>query len=148
MSDEEMEWARDVAKFFKGLYEDDVISKAQVSIDGMPPTTVVPMPNTAHPAYADRAINPEMNPNTIRIREFKPLNFDSFKLTPEPMELDHIDHILVRKKCWGPAPFVGDPLWQIGGYQWPVWMDELGRHISGDAELIIAERPVPLHRIL
>lgn len=143
--DDDMEWARDVAKFFKGLYEDDVINKAQVSIDDMSATTNVPMPNTAHPAYADYRINPSKDATTIRIRTAKRLSFDFFTATePKDMESSFVDHTLARKTCWGPAPFVGDPLWEHGGYEWYVWVDGAGRHIASDSKLIIAQRTVPL----
>lgn len=149
MSDEEMEWAKDVANLFRGLYEDEVICNAQVSIDGMSASTNVPMPNTAHPAYAHIGIDPDKAGYTIRIKEAKKLSLDFFteRTEPQDMESTFVDHYLARKTCWGPAPFVGDPLWEHGGYEWYVWMDELGRHISGDSKLIIAQRTVPLHRL-
>jgi hypothetical protein len=45
---------------------------------------------------------------------------------------------LERRKCQGPAPYVGRPF----AYRWDVLVDDLGRWIAGDLEIhYIPQRP-------
>jgi hypothetical protein len=147
--DPELEWAKSVARLFRGLYEDDVFNNAVVSIEGLPASTNVPMPNTAHPAIAGSAdFVRDFNRNEIALPKIR----RAYTIEPDEMyptsTLAENKILLIRRKACGLAPFVGDPIWEMGGYFWDVWVDELGRHISGDAKLKIVQRTVPLHRIL
>jgi hypothetical protein len=60
---------------------------------------------------------------------------------PTPGTLRQGDYtLLYRRKCVGPAPFVGDPRTTEAFYAWPVWTDDSGMHwISGDAELLLVD---------
>jgi hypothetical protein len=145
----DMEWAKAVARLFRGLYEDDMIRQAEASIEEVTASANVPMPNTTHPAYAGIRINPGQA-SSIRLRQPRTPKITSYteKTAPDATDLLSANHVLVRKRCWGPAPFVGDPIWEMGGYTWCVWVDELGRHIAGDAELRIDQRSVPIRDIM
>ena len=145
MSDEDpdVEWAKSVARFFRGLYEDEVIKNAAAALEDMPESFAVPMPNTHHPAYADLRIDFEQVGQTLRVRIPGKINIRALndEMYPKATEaFPWTDHRLVRKEFVGPAPFVGDPLWEIGSYRWFVWTDEVGRHIAGDATLHIDQR--------
>jgi len=99
----------------------------------------VKMPNTAHADLAG-----------IRVEGSCPVVFlptpgmvAAYRSDPEIVVTAPIDRIVLeRRKCAGPAPFVGDPIWEQAVYTWPVWVD--GDYwIAGDAELVIAPRVVP-----
>jgi hypothetical protein len=107
----------------------------------------VPMPMTCHPHYGNQA---------DAIRSAIPrLSHLSVVAPGVPLLADYSDGdkpvmgaafptvTLDVKKCVGPAPFVGDPIWQDGRYEWKAAVDPLGRHVAGEAHLEIMERPVP-----
>ena len=102
-----------------------------------------PMPLEWHPAYADKTylvdwlnevgtyakmwdielvIAPRSNPAsyTTETGPSAALSAPSFKT-----------RVLHRQKCWGPAPYVGDPF----VYIWFAAVDELGRGIAGESHI-------------
>lgn len=108
----------------------------------------VPMPDTCHPHYADKADGIRsmlVGRRPIVVAEVASVSAFVSDGTQKPVSDAVIrQRIMDIKKCYGPAPFVGDPLWQQGGYFWWVAVDDLGRHVSGPAELRIDWRPAPL----
>lgn len=51
----------------------------------------------------------------------------------EPMTT--ADLVLTRERCAGPAPYVGQPF----VYVWPVGVDNLGRCIAGEAQIVYTD---------
>lgn len=106
----------------------------------------VPTPDTCHPVYEPQAsvIRPFLDVRSaIQVAlPRRPERLTWAGGTPKPTAEMRVDvKTLVVKKCWGPAPFVGDPLWQEGGYFWKVAIDDLGRHVSGSSRLEIIASP-------
>jgi hypothetical protein len=44
--------------------------------------------------------------------------------------------ILTRKRCSGPAPFVGNARMNHAAYFWDIWVDDYGRAIAGESRLL------------
>lgn len=129
-------------ELMKGLYEDDVIEHCEAGLAETPDHMLVPMPNTAHPALSQftRFIQEQVlagkagyHINVMKFR--KQLHMvEPREMDPETM-LPTTNILLTRKKFWGPAPFIGDPLIERAAYFWNAWIDDLGRWIAMDAEL-------------
>lgn len=103
----------------------------------------VPMPMTAHPHYESQAdgIRSMLTSERYAIRVFEPRHLTaSYAAAPAPLDAAPTDRILSVKRAAGPAPFVGDPLWQQGFYDWYAAVDDLGRHVAGGATLTITHR--------
>ena len=112
--------------------------------------STVPMPNTATAEYAEMAggirrhlarrvgqlVDVFMPPSDPLVAT--PLGFDEQK---EVAGMSMPRRTLTVQECAGPAPFVGDPLWQMGRYVWRVALDGQGGHVAGDAWLEVVERP-------
>ena len=102
----------------------------------------VPHPMSAHPHYESQAdgIRSLMadRRTSIRVPELQPM---AAAFTDGAKDLLSVDRtkrrLLDIKECAGPAPFVGDPLWESGYYYWYAAVDDLGRHVAGDATLDI-----------
>lgn len=112
-----------------------------MSIDGF-----VPEPMSAHPHYARQAdgirglITPVRRPVVVA----EPPRLSAFDFNgdaPPLVEAAFNKRVLDVKMCAGPAPFIGDPLWEMGRYVWLVAVDDLGRHVAGEATMEIARRP-------
>jgi hypothetical protein len=132
-NDHDAEWVRSIASRLRGLHEDQVISRAEASIESADPHLAVPGPNTAHPAIAGAAdCVRSFNRHTVAL----PLMRRAGMVEPDeqfPAATFSDNKILVtRRKAFGPAPYVGEPFL----YVWPVWMDDFGRHIAGDTERV------------
>jgi hypothetical protein len=94
------------------------------------------MPGDCHPAYADKPfIRDWLNgPNKPRDYILVPIlrsAFASYDVPTEPIALSPRTMMLMRKRCAGPAPYVGDPFC----YEWEVAVDDLGRVVAGDARI-------------
>jgi hypothetical protein len=104
----------------------------------------VPMPETAHPFYESQApgIRRLLESSRYAIEVFTPrrVSVSFTATTPIAADLDMPRKTLTIKKCAGPAPFIGDPVWEQGWYVWRVAMDDLGRHVAGEARLDISWR--------
>lgn len=126
---------RAAVNLLRGIYEDRVIADAENYLSAMPDATPVPMPNTAHPAYASNAeavrqIGSDGRGHVAVPRLFRDA-FTDMDMTPtdvEPMR----SVLLSRHTAYGLAPYVGD---RPAVYVWPIWQDDAGRHVAGDAEL-------------
>ena len=125
-------------------YEEKALSDASESLDRTV-VTDVPAPGTAHPALARHAEAVRRSPAHLGYVRIPVIRAISAAFTgPDEMiptsEVASSALTLTRGKCAGPAPFVGDPRREQAFYAWPVWTDEYGRHIAGEAELQIAPR--------
>lgn len=113
---------------------------AAVEVLGQTDSSDIPAPNTEHPGLIDQArfIREKNKPHVVimqtpRITAIGPA-YDNEYIKPEtyvPIK----KHILARTWCTGPAPFVGDPIWEDARYFWPMWKDDLGRFVTGDSAL-------------
>lgn len=108
-------------------------------------TTAVPPPGVWHPAYGDYdelrewldGRGPYEGRDTIKVSRstrtavlmVKPDEMYSQDPPPEPF-------LLTRRRCWGPAPYVGDPF----HYQWWSAADQLGRAIAGPSQIVYQQR--------
>lgn len=122
-------------------HDERTIEAAETSLADIT-SLLVPMPNTAHPSlapYAD-AVRSIANP-LVRLPKVRMSGFADMSDEPYPTAILPETTNLTRKKCAALAPFVGDPRWQQGHYVWAVWVDDAGRHVAADAELVIHPAP-------
>ena len=109
----------------------------------------VPMPMTCHPVFEGQAeaIRSGIDSGRYALEWIAPRRIDAhYSSWDDDKAVTNVDLPIVRldiKKCVGPAPFVGDPIWQDGWYTWRVAIDPSGRHVAADATLSISERVTP-----
>lgn len=104
--------------------------------------STVPAPLEWHPAYRDRTWlidwlerrGEYADRQHMRILFTRPLRVCDLELT-EPEELEATVMVLTRRRCFGLAPWVGDPF----HYEWWVGEDNVGRCIAGDARIVYDE---------
>lgn len=112
---------------------------------------LVPMPDTHHPYYSDdeaAAIRSAIvnGLHTIQWLDTQSMPDAAFADPAPPLTSTLPVTTLTVKKCAGPAPFVGDPYLNDARYYWRVAVDDLGRHVAGEAELTWRYAPPPLPR--
>jgi hypothetical protein len=138
MSDDfNSEEVRAIAKFLRGMYQDKVIAELETQVQELTHIPTVPDPNDCHPALSHAAnFVREYDQNVVQIMA---LNNKHVRCSAEHINpSDFVPTkklVLTRKRCMGPAPFVGSPR-NTAMYEWSVWVDDYGRYISGDAHLI------------
>lgn len=119
-------------------HADRTIESAEASLSSIV-ATVVPMPDTAHPAleqYAEVVRSAKIDPIRISVpRAIAASRVDPGELYPTA-EIGLSFLTLTYRKCAGPAPFVGDPQWRTAVYIWRVWTDDYGRHVGGSAQMV------------
>lgn len=106
----------------------------------------VPMPMTCHPFYAAMAESIRQHLHLGNVRVMLPQSVEALMTSSREKPVSDMsvrDAVLTVKKVAGPAPFVGDPIWQDGWYHWKAAVDDMGRHVAGEATLDIVERPMP-----
>lgn len=135
--DSEEEWARSVARLFRGLYEDGVIADAEAALSHAD-AAGLPMPETAHPAYtsnasAVRALMAADRPYIAVPRTYRAAYVMAEEVGPPTEPIRAV--VLTVRKAAGPAPFVGDPRVTRAMYVWRVAVDDAGRHVAGPATL-------------
>lgn len=120
----------------RGIYEDRVISDMEEIIRKTLIDNIAAMPNTCHPSltHAMDYVR-ELNKDHVFVAMVKPLRNLKEEVYPEMAEAFH-KVLLTRKTCVGLAPFVGDPRMNEARYVWSVWVDDYGRHVAGEAELV------------
>lgn len=109
----------------------------------------IPEPDTSHPYYADKAegIRAYLHLPSLRVAETRMPGAASFTVADKPIFRAATNiRTLTVQRCAGPAPFVGDPIWEDGWYVWAVAADDLGRHVAGPATLEISRRATPRGR--
>jgi hypothetical protein len=95
-----------------------------------------PPPGECHPAYQDKLwvrdwLNGAAFPRQTRM-QIPVMPRLSLDLTGgSANEPDLPVHTLIKEKAAGMAPYVGDPFM----YVWYIATDELGRSVSGDAQI-------------
>lgn len=136
--DDEIEFWKEVLSLLNGLHQDRVINQSELGLLDTPPVDSVPMPETCHPAlsHAEDFVR-KYNRDHVRIMGIKVRGkaLMAAEKSTYPTSVETNTAILTRKKFYGPAPFVGDPLFNDAAYFWPVWVDDYGRHIAGEATL-------------
>jgi len=100
-----------------------------------------PMPLEWHPAYVDKTYLIDWLDGVGRMGKMWDIqmmiaprfNFASYTETGPPSVTapPFKTRVLHRQKCWGPAPYVGDPF----VYIWFAAVDELGRGIAGESHI-------------
>ena len=100
-------------------------------------------PGTSHPAYDKIAVDwARVGEQLLLPFSTPPMPLADYTSETWPIT-DHLRvHVLVRKRFAGPAPFVGDPT-NPALYVWHVLIDELGRGIAGEAELLYRDGLTP-----
>lgn len=140
---DDLEYARRVARLLRGLYEDSVIEDLEGSLP-LADSAGLPMPGTVHPAYASNApAVRELMSGRDHVRVPRPWRpaFVSDEGAASPTSIEPLRALtLTVRKCVGPAPFVGDPRLKVAVYVWRVAVDDAGRHVAGDAELVWSRR--------
>jgi len=133
---DDYERAKELKSLFQGLYEDRVVRELEESLDLFSKRyRLVFDPNTEHPAFSHAAgFVRDYNRDHVIIsmsqREPGWLTCGD----PQPEVLAPYDRlVLIRKKYVAPAPYVGE---RRARYVWSVWLDDKGRHVAGDSELI------------
>ena len=119
-------------------YVEETLSEMQKSVESSRLTEhKVPPPMTAHPAlesYATFVRN--FDQNLVRLpRVGNPSilkTIDLYGRDSEPTLSDNF--VMTRRRCTALMPYVGEPH-EMKFYVWPVWLDDLNRHISGDVEI-------------
>lgn len=106
----------------------------------------VPEPMTAHPHYGALAesIRSHLARSSHPVRIAEAPRFDANFYASEGNEVYSASfntRTLVIRKCASPAPFVGDPLLYSGWYYWYAAVDDVGRHVAGEATLDIFWHP-------
>jgi len=98
------------------------------------------MPLEWHPAYADKTYLLDWLNGAgkyaqtwdIQMVVAPRFNLASYTETgPSVTAPSFKTRVLHRQKCWGPAPYVGDPF----VYIWFAAVDELGRGIAGESHI-------------
>lgn len=140
MSDESEYW-KDLLSLIQGIRQDRIISNSEILLSMTPDVEEgVPSPGSCHPALSHAAdFVRKFNRNHVRI--MGSMGRSSLLIrAPEtdvaPTSIAFSTTILTRKKCYGPAPYVGDPRVNEAAYFWSIWVDDYGRSIAGEAELI------------
>lgn len=102
-----------------------------------------PAPMTNHPSL-DRAATlvrgslTDLSPFTVRLP--KPARATALgDAKPDAPPLPETSITFTIKRCGAPMPFVGDVRRQCAWYQWFVALDDYGRHIAGDSEIVWVE---------
>lgn len=138
MTDEDVEHAKSIRDFFRGVHQDRVIADMESYIDGTSEATKVPMPMTSHPAFAHAEdFVRRFNKDHVVITMCRPVKAftKEEELNPTSLMSPSDRLVLARSMQTGPAPFVGDPLVNEARYFWSAWSDNLGRWIAGEARL-------------
>lgn len=108
------------------------------------------MPNTAHVDFEARAIESVLywgKDDRAAVVLVELLDDAYVKFERASMSFERKDYnktVLYRANCAAPAPYVArlgtpDPFLEDRGeaiYHWPVWVDDRGRHVAGDAYLL------------
>ena len=137
--DERIERLQALIGLLRGIHEDTTIAAAEEALANTS-LTGLPMPDTAHPAYASNAAGIRSlivdGAPVVRVprlyRTTHAFTADEKPMAPtEPLRTLSLS---VRKIA-GPAPFVGDPREETAWYVWRVAIDNAGRHVAGPAEL-------------
>lgn len=111
----------------------------------------IPMPDTHHPVFteltAEEVRKHSDKPGVTVMMSSSPANaYLAMEKNQDPLSMTK--KVQLRRFCFrGPAPFVGNARLMHGAYIWYAYMDSLGRHISGPAELEMKYRTVPTHTI-
>lgn len=138
--DDDVEWA----KFIKGLiwegFQARTIRDMEDRLQGTSSLLGAPMPNTCHPALSHQAdFVRNFNQHVVQILGVLPKAMRAYRMgageTYPAEEVMTKRMILTRQTIWAPAPFVGDPRYEIAGYVWSAWLDDYKRHICSDAKL-------------
>jgi len=139
---EENEYFLEFLKRSQETHETDVIDEHERHFDRIPTMPNVPDPMTAHPSYKSHEVNFVRSLGRRQVflmrSSLGSLRCEGFSSDGEkPVESVGIrKYVLTSKRCFGPMPFVGDPLWEQAAYFWEVWVDEeTGRHIAGDSHV-------------
>lgn len=130
--------ARAFVSLLQGFAQDILIEDMEETLRTTGPMGLWPMPNTCHPAFShasDFVLN--FDKDRVRISGAIPQRtlFDAGATYPTSSDFRRTV-ILSRTRCWGMAPFVGDPRLKDARYIWSAWFDDFGRHIVGDSKLV------------
>ena len=120
------------------MHEDETIAHAEGELAEPASPWPFPMPETAHPSLersADfvRSLN---NPTALLPTRAPRASFmieEAFPTSamPEPV-------VLTRRRVFVPAPVVLRHPGDRAAYVWSAWLDNMGRHVTGPAELVWA----------
>lgn len=138
---EDAEFWKDFLSLMRGLDQDARINQAELVLLDTPDVHEVPLPGSCHPALAHAAdFVRSRNMASVKIYMIRHGLVSARGYTKdEPKEQQTVEHntaILTRKKCSGPAPFVGDARMNQAAYFWDIWVDDYGRAIAGESRLI------------
>lgn len=108
-----------------------------------PTHTSVPMPGEMHPAYSDKPFLmdwlSERGPYADRHEVFLPKPMPPLwsTMTDEPYPTAPMPQpvVLQRRRCAGPAPYIGRPFC----YEWWAVVDDYGRGIGGESRIVYRE---------
>lgn len=104
-------------------------------------------PGYVDPFYEDRPWiqewvtdpGPSYSSHILRIREPSSPAWMSHVFDPDPQPVMTFREIIMyRHRCWGAAPYVGDPF----HYEWWVGVDDVGRQVAS-VEACIVYEPYP-----
>lgn len=140
MDDEEMDGLREAVREFRREMTRRAFADLTRDFEPAPPQMPCPSPGEWHPAYAGlpilfgwlNGVGEYADRGTLRIPTRLGVGPSSMTADetypteplPQPM-------ILTRRRCAGPAPYVGRPFC----YMWWVATDDWGRAIAGDAHM-------------
>lgn len=120
------------------MHQDETIAHAESELAEASAPWPFPMPETAHPSLERHAafVRNLDNANVLlptRAPRASLMTEDAFPTSamPEPVRLD-------RRRVWAPAPAVLRHPGDRAAYMWSAWLDNMGRHITGPAELVWA----------
>lgn len=98
----------------------------------------VPMPETCHPFYEAQAHGIRAHLELPAVVVAEPMQLSASFFEPGDsisMRASVVTRTMPVKKVAGPAPYVGDPMFSHRAYEWRVAVDDLGRHVAGEARL-------------
>lgn len=99
---------------------------------------LVPMPGTCHPHYAEQAVAIRNGLHLGHVTVVETPRLHAFYAEPGDLSVyasPFPTRVLTVKKVAAPAPYVGDPMFAHRMYYWYAAVDDLGRHVAGDATL-------------
>lgn len=106
--------------------------------------TDAPSPLDWHPAYRDKTWlldwlerrGPYADLDVIRLPVLPSMRrLFTVQEFPDPSHDVSRSMTMTRRKCWGPAPYVGRPF----VYVWMAGVDDLGRCIASDSRIVYPE---------
>lgn len=125
---------RIMLSLISGIEQDNAINELESSLSKTTNDADFPTPNSCHPALSSHAdFVRQFNKDFVKIAN-RPMCENLFEVNPYsyPSSNDVVTtEVLVRKKYFGLAPYVGAPFL----YTWSVWFDKYNRYISGEATI-------------